>query len=129
MKKVSNSRFEESKILNKCHRYDGAVYLCGYSIEIALKVKICENYSTDFPESKREFCSFCSQSGFELKTHKLDTLLKNSNCAELIKLDYTAEWSVIASWDPEVRYRKIGSAKKNDAQNMIDSVQKIRGIL
>lgn len=39
--KIARARIEDAKVLVHSKRYDGAVYLCGYAVEIALKVRIC----------------------------------------------------------------------------------------
>lgn len=130
LKKIARSRYEESTILFKAHRYDGSVYLCGYSIEIALKSKVCQSYGlTGFPESNQEFITIQNQFGIYLKTHNLDSLLMWTGVELSIKSNFLSEWSIIANWDPEVRYKPIGSATMIDAKNMIDSVATIRGNL
>jgi hypothetical protein len=39
--KISQARLRDSDALLGAHRYDGAIYLCGYAIELALKARIC----------------------------------------------------------------------------------------
>ena len=130
LKKISRSRFEESKVLFLANRYDGSVYLCGYSIEVALKSTICDFYKlSGFPETKDEFKDLREQKGIDIKIHDLDKLLRLSGMEPLIKSTYLADWSIVTQWDPKVRYRPIGSAKKVDAQNMIESAVILRGLL
>ena len=38
---IARSRLREAKALFKSRHYDGAAYLCGYAIELALKVRVC----------------------------------------------------------------------------------------
>jgi len=129
-KNTARSRFEESNILLNKHRYDGAVYLCGYSIEIGFKVKICENFNLPaFPETDAEFKTIKPQIGFDFRTHDLEKLLLKSGFENSVKLNYMAEWSVIALWNPEVRYRPLGSINKLAAENMINSAKTIRALL
>jgi hypothetical protein len=50
---------------------DVAAYLCGYSIEMALKARICQTIGwAGYPETGAEFREYGS-----FKTHKLDVLL------------------------------------------------------
>jgi HEPN domain-containing protein len=39
---IARERLTDAEVLLNAQRYDGAAYLCGYSIEIALKHKICQ---------------------------------------------------------------------------------------
>jgi hypothetical protein len=84
----------------------------GYAIELALKARICRHLRwPEFPETGKEFASF--------KTHDVDVLLMLSGRERRIKTAYMAEWSVVASWDPEVRYKPPGRATRADAEGMI----------
>jgi HEPN domain-containing protein len=117
LKKIAGARLKDSEVLLKFGRYDGAIYLCGYAIEISLKQRICRTLGwKGYPSTKGEFQSFQS-----FKTHSLDVLLSLSGIEEKIKTNYLAEWSILATWDPEARYKPIGSASKQDAELMIDS--------
>jgi len=99
LRKIAKARLKDSEILFKNRRYDGAVYLCGYAVEVALKARICRTLKwTDFPSTRSEFQAYQS-----FKTHSLDVLLKLSGLEAEIKTEYLAEWSYIAAWEPEVR--------------------------
>src|SRR4051812_405717 len=103
---IARSRVREAKTLFKSRHYDGAAYLCGYAIELALKGRICRHLKWNgFPENQGE--SRWSQA---LKTHDLDALLELSGVRSRIRSTYVADWSVIQrNWSPEARYRVIGS--------------------
>ena len=68
----------------------------------------------DFPETNREFEGYQS-----LRTHKLDVLLRLSGVEAKIKRRLMAEWSIVAMWEPETRYRLIGTARATDAGDMV----------
>ena len=88
------------------NRTDGAGYVCGYAVELALKARICETLNwAGFPENRHEFHNFAS-----FRTHKLDVLLALSGQERRIKSDHFSEWSAVVSWDPETRYRAVGGA-------------------
>ena len=72
----------------------------------------------------KEFTNFTS-----FKTHNLDVLLQLSGKEKNVKSNHLADWSIIAQWEPEVRYKSTVSAKKSDAQHMISSSKNILGIL
>ena len=117
LRKISRGRLKDAEVLAKHKRYDGAIYLCGYSIEIALKARICKTLKwAGFPETRSEFNNLKS-----FKTHNLDVLLNLSGVENKIKTLYMPDWSIIALWDPSVRYKPIGSTNKSDAQDMINS--------
>ena len=57
---IANERLQDAEILLNAHRHDGAVYLCGYSIEIALKHKICQHLNwTGFPSNNKINTKYC----------------------------------------------------------------------
>lgn len=58
---IARERLNDAETRFKAHRYDGAVYLCGFSIEIALKHKICQplNWS-NFPFTNKVFENYRS---------------------------------------------------------------------
>jgi hypothetical protein len=39
--RLARARLEDAKALLAATRYDGAVYLCGYAVEVALKARTC----------------------------------------------------------------------------------------
>jgi len=97
------------------------VYLCGYSVELALKARICRTLGwSDFPESNREFDGYQS-----LRTHRLDILLRFSGLEVRIKTRLMAEWSIVAMWEPEARYRRVGTASAADATDLIQAARKV----
>jgi HEPN domain-containing protein len=117
--KISRARLRDSEILFKSKRYDGAIYLCGYALEIRLKLRICKTLGwSGYPSTRGEFDSLQS-----FKTHKLDILLKLSGIEDKIKRNFLADWSVAATWDPEARYKPTGTATRNDAHSMIESTK------
>ena len=127
LKKVARGRLQDAEILLHRRRYDGAIYLCGYAVEIALKARICQTLNwPDFPSTRGEFENLSS-----FRTHKLDVLLHLSGREEAIKIKarLLKEWSAVAKWEPEFRYRPMGSAKRADALEMINSTKAIMGQL
>lgn len=119
LRKISRARLSDAEALLNASRYDGAVYLCGYSIEIALKARICMVLRwAGYPFTKKEFEKYQS-----FKTHDLDVLLTLAGVERKIKTNFFAQWSAVAAWDPEARYKSIGTATKQDAQIMVDAAE------
>lgn len=119
LKQIARARLKDSEVLLGAQRYDGASYLCGYAVEIALKAKICETLKwKGFPSTNKEFESYHS-----FRTHSLDVLLSLSGVEEKIKRGYLTEWSVVADWDPEARYKPVGKVSEADSRLMIESAR------
>ena len=119
LRKLARARLTDAKSLLNARRYDGAIYIGGYVVEIALKARICRTLKWDaFPESRKEFASLAT-----FRTHDLDVLLALSGREQRIKGRHLAEWSDVATWDPEVRYRAPGSATKGDADRLVYSAE------
>jgi len=119
LKKIAAARLKDAEVLYHAKRFDGAVYLCGYAVEVTLKAKICKTLRWGgFPSTNSEFQGFQS-----FKTHRLDLLLSLSGQESKIKTGYLADWSIVASWDSETRYSIIGTILKTEASDMIESAR------
>lgn len=106
---LCTDRLKDANILYNAGQYDGAFYICGYAVEIGLKRKICMTLGwLGYPNSKKEFENLNS-----FKTHDLEVLLHLSGVENLMKSKFFSVWSIVISWDPEVRY----SSRKQTAQN------------
>lgn len=121
LQSIANDRLLDAEVLFKGNRYDGAVYICGYAVEVALKYRICITLNwTAFPSTKKEFENYRS-----LKVHDLDLLLSFTGIESRIKSNSLADWSIVSKWDPEKRYDVGGSIIERDAQAMINSTKTI----
>jgi len=124
LRKIADARLTDAEILFDAKRYDGALYLCGYAMELYLKYRICKTLAwSEFPSSSKEFNKLGLSS---FRTHDLDILLKLSGVEKKVKSKYLAEWSAVAKWNPEARYQPTGTAKKEDAKMMIESTKALR---
>lgn len=125
LKQIARARLKDAEVLFRAKRYDGASYLCGYAVEVALKAKICETLKwKGFPLTNAEFRNYQS-----FRTHSLDVLLTLSGVEEKIKKRYLASWSVVAEWDPEARYKPVGKVSATDSRLMIDSTTLLMTVL
>ena len=123
LRKLARTRLKDAEVLFRSNRYDGAIYLCGYAIELALKARICRTlHWFAFPETNAEFRELQT-----FKTHNLDTLLRLSGIETKIKAKSLAEWSVVAAWEPELRYRLVGTATQVKASDMIQATRTLLG--
>lgn len=126
LRTIARARLRDAEALLTAGRYDGSVYLCGYSVEIALKARVCRTLKwTGFPSTNKEFEGYHS-----FRTHDLDVLLHLSGAEVKMKEPrYLTAWSVIAMWEPGTRYRPIGTATSADATDMIKSAKTLLKVL
>lgn len=119
IKAIARARLKDAEALAACDRHEGAIYLCGYAVELGLKARVCKILKwPGFPNSQKEFHGYSS-----FKTHNLDILLHLTGAEDKIKSELFAEWSIVAAWDPESRYNPVGNISSLDAQQMISSTK------
>jgi hypothetical protein len=117
VKRLAKARLQDAITLHVAGRHDGAVYLCGYSVELALKARICRTLKwSGFPETNKEFENLRS-----FKVHDLDVLLRFTGREAVVKTTLFPDWSVVSAWNPESRYKPIGSVSPADAGQMLAS--------
>ena len=125
IKKIARARLRDAEVLVAGRRDEGAIYLCGYAVELGLKARICKTLKWEgWPSEGKEFDGYQS-----FKTHKLDVLLRLSGIEERIKTQLFAEWSAVAKWEPECRYYPVGRAPVVDVHLMISSAKVLLGVL
>ena len=123
--RLAEARLEDAKLLLASSRYDGAVYMCGYAVEIALKARICRTLGWhEFPLTKKEFEGLST-----FKTHDLDMLLRLSGQEANIKENHFVDWNAVAVWNPEARYKPIGSATNAEGSAIVAAVAALLKVL
>ena len=121
LRSISAARIRDADVLFSNSRWDGAGYICGYAVELALKARIVETLRwSGFPQTKKEFENLHS-----FKTHNLDVLLALSGKEQDLKLTLFADWSIVAVWNPEARYQAIGAQKPQDVQAFLQSAKRV----
>lgn len=112
---LSRARIRDAELLFRKERYDSAAYLCGYAVEFALKARICKHLKwVGYPSTDAEF-----RGKRDLKVHDFDSLLEFTGIASKIRNKCSIEWSAVAAWSPEFRYRPIGTSNSQDAKHLI----------
>jgi len=121
LKGLAKARLKETKALFDRGLYDGACYLAGYVVELALKARICKGLDLDeYPQTGEISRAF--------KTHKYGDLLKLSglerrfNDAMGTNPSLLKNWSSLTVWTEDFRYRPIGSSSKKDAEDIINAL-------
>ena len=119
------SRLAEAKLLHNHGYNDGAVYLAGYSLELALKARICFLLDADYPTGGDFRQTFFS--------HRFATLVflagleKKLAAQKAASADFETSWSVVADptsgWNETFRYKSIGSSSANRAAEVLDALE------
>lgn len=122
---IARARIDDAKVLLAAGRFDGATYLCGYAVEVALKARICQVLNwPEFPSTSGEFQAYRS-----FQTHELDVLLRLSGQEARIKENHFALWNAVAVWRVESRYNVIGTVQQSDAAAMIQAAEQLLAVL
>jgi HEPN domain-containing protein len=80
LRKIATTRLKDAKVLHASGNHDGALYLCGYAIELGLKAVITKNLNSSgtlstshIPSTKEEFKVVSS-----ITNHDLDMILNRT---------------------------------------------------
>jgi HEPN domain len=122
---IARARIEDAQALLTAGRFDGATYLCGYAVEVALKARICRALNwADFPSTGSEFQAYRS-----FQTHDLDVLLRLSGQGPRIMQNHFPLWNAVARWTVESRYNAVGVVQQPGAMAMIQAAEEMVAIL
>lgn len=122
---LAAARLEDARALLAAGRFDGAVYVGGYCIELTLKARICRTLGwPDFPATTNEFRDYTS-----FRTHTLSVLLRLSGIEARIKISVPQLWAAVSQWNPEFRYRVIGSTTATEARDFVTAAAAILPVL
>ncbi|HEY2909529.1 MAG TPA: hypothetical protein VGI99_04750 [Gemmataceae bacterium] len=103
---LADVRLAEAKALLDLGKWDGAYYLAGYAVEVALKACVIKRLmATDaFPD--RKFSDSCY-------THNLSELMKLAGLKPALDAEtgadavFTGFWGVVAVWSEQTRYHRV----------------------
>ena len=119
---IASERLKDAEALLAAARYDGAIYLGGYVVELALKSRICVVLNwKGFPQTSFKTTRALRPTTSMFCFRFLVSRTKSSQ--------HLAEWSAVAAWDPEARYNPIGSASKSDAELLLEAAKTLLGTL
>lgn len=117
LRELAEIRYDEAETLLKNGKYDGAYYLSGYVIELALKACIAKKTKEhDFPDKETVHDSY---------THELLKLFKTASLWIPFEREYKKNkqlelnWSIVKDWSESSRYEKHSEQKANDMLNAI----------
>ena len=121
LKKLSLIRLKEVKTLYENNLYDGASYLAGYVIELALKARICKVLGTDYLERGNVSRSYLTHNLIDLIT--LSGLSKKFTDEISDNRDFKINWALIQSWNEAFRYLPVGTRNKNEIEDLINAIE------
>ena len=122
LRSMADARLWDADALYRANRYDAAIYLSGYAIELALKARICETLGWEgFPSERKDFEGLQS-----FQTHDLKRLLHLSGIEGRILQDFTAEWKMVSTWDAARRYLPVESTDQVQCAQMLEAVARVR---
>ena len=121
LRSISAARLEDAQALFNAGHYDGVVYLCGYSVELALKARICETLNWEgYPSTNREFRDYLT-----FRTHDLKVLLRLSGQESRIIESMRDTWRAVSNWNPDIRYRIPGSTNRSAAATLLEQMRQV----
>lgn len=104
LQQLSRIRLQETQVLLQASQWDGAYYLCGYSVECALKACIAKHVRRyDFPDR-----DLASQS----YTHNLSQLVRVAGLELQLQAEVASSpalavnWSIVKEWSERSRYER-----------------------
>ncbi len=103
---LAEQRLVEAKALLDLEKWDGAYYLAGYAVELALKACIIKTLMVTDAFPKGDFSKDCY-------THSIVTLVKQAKLDDALKLaqdadpEFQSNWVIAKDWNEEKRYHRI----------------------
>jgi HEPN domain-containing protein len=134
IKKLAYERLEEAQILCDAGKYNGAFYLAGYSIELMLKAKICENWGVPKLFDEQYKIHGISKIRDTIKIHDIAVLLifsglktkfeiaKSTNISLALANALLFESSGRCQWSEQVRYQS-NSKDAREVQNLLELLE------
>ena len=125
LRKVAKARLADAEQLFDTGRFDGAIYLCGYVIEMALKARIWKHLKwSGFPQGEGDWSSHHKV----YKKHDFEFLLEFTGCKAKIMshVQHKIDWSLVnKEWSPDLRYVSPGVTTPALAQSMIEATKRL----
>ena len=108
-------KYYDAKLLNENGRFANSIYLCGYCVELSLKLAITKklNWLKYNTEGKFRF----------LKVHDFDLLVALTG--DEVRIKRLPYWSIVMMWNEHKRYEDPAKADKKDSDSMIEATKNI----
>jgi HEPN domain-containing protein len=119
LRTIVRERLKDASALLRAERYDAAIYMAGYVVELALKERVCRTLRwSGFPQTRGEFQDYQS-----FRTHDLEVLISLTGIEDRIRSRYLAEWGTVSEWNPEMRYNSTGAFTQTDAEDFVTAAR------
>ena len=119
LKDLAGLRLRDAEALFAAGLHDGAAYVAGYAVEMALKARICKLLDViDYPSTgplKQVYA-----------VHDLDQLVLLAGLRSRLGLAapaLLANWSTAQTWKPDRRYTAAGTHSAQDVLNLLDAIR------
>jgi HEPN domain-containing protein len=115
---LTEQRLLEAKALLDLEKWDGAYYLAGYAVELALKACIIKMLMATDAFPKKDFSKDCY-------THSIVTLIKQATLDDALRFakdadpEFHSNWATANDWNEEKRYHRIN---KSEAEELYDAI-------
>lgn len=117
LRRIADAKLADAVVLRQAGRYDNAIYLGGYAVELALKARICDTLGWDgYPSRAAEFQDYRS-----FQTHDLKVLLHLSGQETRIENEFHDAWGVVSKWNSAARYLAAGSVNEDNCLKMLEA--------
>lgn len=106
---LADTRLKEAKALLDLGMWDGAYYLAGYAVEVAVKACIIKAVlATDaaFLFQDKKFAERCWTHEIE-KLIELAGMIPARNAAAIADADFSKNWGIAKDWSEQTRYHRI----------------------
>jgi len=109
---LADQRLEDAQVLlaSRKRRYNGAVYLGGYTVECALKAAICT--IKNLPSLPTEY-----------RTHDLEELLAATGL--ILPYELAAKFRILKAWSVDLRYQ-TQTWSVRDAREFLTCVKEVK---
>ena len=103
---LADVRIAEAKALLDLGMWDGAYYLAGYAVEVALKACVIKRLmATDaFPDRKFSDSCYTHNLSELVKLAGLKPALDTASGADAV---FTGFWGVVVEWSEQARYHRV----------------------
>lgn len=132
IQELSHTRLKEARTLFEKGFYNGACYMAGYSVELALKAALCKTLDID-----KLFCDSFKAQTKVFRTHNLADLLVFSGLWTKFEIardedrEFDKQWSYLQGiWSEQLRYEPVEKMNLSETQKLLDAIDNpTQGIL
>jgi len=106
-------KYYDAKLLHENGRFANSIYLCGYCVELALKLAITR---------KLNWANYKTEGKFKvLKTHDFD--MQVAFTGEESRIKRLPSWSIVMLWNEHKRYEDPARSNECESDSMIKATE------